>query len=1324
MVGEVSLDAPDLGAALAMLRKTALRLDPQGLRTKILLPNDQIRYLALDTTRTTEADIRRALDGTTPYAVDDLVYDFVRGGGRTYIAAVARETLEEAEAFAAEHRFSPVAFAGVPEDFTFVGEVFFGPTAIAPSLIAPGQTVERDKAPVRIGARRATIPLSVPVTVPPVTVPPAIPTVTVIPSVAPDATPAEPRPATPDSGPTAAVLRTDPPPTDTTATKAAPDPVTDPVPQTDLEPALAAEQTGVEPETGALGSEPVTADEAAHTEPESETDPENDTAEPAIAGKPDAGAPPVPELANISVANTAGPDIADDSEAAVSPDAEPASAPTSETTAAPASAPVPTPVMAPVMAPVSAPVSASVSTPVVAPISPLAPESAAAEGSAPVAPPPPAADPPPLARVTMDGIPDPETQPLSTAPVVTAPEATPEPIIPEPVFASRARALRAERSDGTTPVPGQSLAAPMPGQSPAALTESVQRPEAPQPAAAAPQSTPRAEPTFGRKRDAPAPLPGLATPASTASPRPGAAAPALIAGPATPAMTASSAASPVVSPPASTAPAPASPARVTIDPVARPILAGPDPLAKIAALRKGSSGAAMPGPLTRPALAVPTAAGTVGPRLNGTARPAEALPKTPAVSTVPPPPSDAAPITGRPKAAADLAKSPTPLMPGAPMASDVVLAKAAVTGAGVTALPEPAAPGNIFASRRAQVQPPIRAEAATPQRGKTRESVRDQRTRAARPVKGKPRFLGLILTLGLLLFLAAVAAWAAMTSETGLAGLFGRGTSTETAQTTAQPADPAIPATPEVSAAALTSPDTSDQMQTVLRPQVRPQSAEESLALSAEEALALSPEEALALSPEEALAIATALPDAVAAPDPALNALAATDLPDAALPDTGILAPDVAAAPDSTDPDRTDPDPAASDTGTAISPAEAERIYAATGVWLRAPRLPLMPQIDPIDITPSPALDLPGQPREPAVLPVLAGAGPDPVLMAQRDPPALGTVFERDAQGFIRATPEGTMTPDGILIFAGLPDIVPPTRPGTPEPDPVTEAAAPAETDLATPESGPATDPAADPAAEPEITAGGVGLASLRPVVRPAAIEEAAAAAPAVPDADAALPAFAGARPPLRPEGLAPEAEPEAAPEVAPETETDPASATVDETAIPDLESTLASIVAAAPDVPVDPLASLSPQAIATSRRPDVRPRNFDQVVASALSRQQGGQQAPAQAASLAAVAPAAVAAAAPAAVAPQIVAPTGPVPGGVAQAATMENAINLREINLIGVFGQSNDRTALVRMGNGRLIRVSVGDSLDGGQVVAIGDNILNYVKRGRTISLVIPSG
>ena len=150
-VGEVAVDAEDMAAQLAALRSTATALEPSGLRSKLLIPNDQIKYMTIDTAglsdqaRREQAEV--ALDGATPYAVEDLVFDISNDGPRTHIAAVARETLTEAEAFATEHRFHPVSFAAQSDDHDFTGEAFFGQTDSAPKWLEPGDSVERDKGP-------------------------------------------------------------------------------------------------------------------------------------------------------------------------------------------------------------------------------------------------------------------------------------------------------------------------------------------------------------------------------------------------------------------------------------------------------------------------------------------------------------------------------------------------------------------------------------------------------------------------------------------------------------------------------------------------------------------------------------------------------------------------------------------------------------------------------------------------------------------------------------------------------------------------------------------------------------------------------------------------------------------------------------------------------------------------------------------------------------------------------------------------------------------------------------------------------------------------
>ncbi len=154
LVGDVALDSPDLSGELGRLREMALALDASGLRTKLVIPNDQIKYIQFDTEGLGPEEVAdavaRHLDGATPYALDDLAYDWSISAGQVYVAAVARETLAEAEAFAVEHRFNPLAFVAKPENRDFVGEPWFGETAHAATSLPEGGFVERDTAAIRI----------------------------------------------------------------------------------------------------------------------------------------------------------------------------------------------------------------------------------------------------------------------------------------------------------------------------------------------------------------------------------------------------------------------------------------------------------------------------------------------------------------------------------------------------------------------------------------------------------------------------------------------------------------------------------------------------------------------------------------------------------------------------------------------------------------------------------------------------------------------------------------------------------------------------------------------------------------------------------------------------------------------------------------------------------------------------------------------------------------------------------------------------------------------------------------------------------------------
>jgi hypothetical protein len=630
---------------------------------------------------------------------------------------------------------------------------------------------------------------------------------------------------------------------------------------------------------------------------------------------------------------------------------------------------------------------------------------------------------------------------------------------------------------------------------------------------------------------------------------------------------------------------------------------------------------------------------------------------------------------GRPMPSLGASLAPIPPIPPLPSAAP----PAAAPAASPLAAKAKAIGGGLFASRRkaaapglAQALAPALAQAplpATPASApaKARDKGPFALFGAGRPdiapVGGKPKFLGLILTAFLLICLAVVAAWGAL-SESGLAGLW----------RSDPPAADVAPAPPSASETLLD-----------LMPAAEP-------------------------GADPAGTVPLTAPESPAQPDPG-----PTETPDPAPVDPAPAEPVapaeepvIAAAPEV--PEGSLATPPVGVAGDVLSPAEAERFYAATGVWLRAPRLPLLPQPDalgPLDVA---ATDPPLTRPEVAPLPALAVAAPDSTLPVQIDPPAPDTTFARDARGFILATEAGTLTPDGMLIYAGSPPVVPPSRTRTEAPAAVaTEPPPAADEGLVT---LPATGPEEAPVDEVLSTAGAVALDGLRPPVRPSdlAADLAADLAPPAEAEAAALVSFAGPRPPLRPEGLAPEAlaEEPVPEEVLPE---EIAEAPPEE---PDVQAALAAIVAAAPD----PLANATPQAVAQATRPDARPQNFDRVVEQAQTRIARSQTAAAASTVPEDGEPVAVASASVA------VAPTGPVPTSVATAATLENAINLRDVNLIGVYGRAADRRALVRLGNGRYVRVGVGDSLDGGQVASIGDNSLNYIKRGRTVTLEIPSG
>lgn len=155
LIGDVPLDDPALGEKLAVLRKTASDLEKGGLATKLIIPNSQILYTEVEAPGPDdikrEVQIRAGLEGLTPYQVGELVFDWRKAKGKmVQVAVLARETLDEAEQFAKEHRLNPVSFVARPKGKGFRGEVFFGKASSAAALLGPGENVEPDHEPVPV----------------------------------------------------------------------------------------------------------------------------------------------------------------------------------------------------------------------------------------------------------------------------------------------------------------------------------------------------------------------------------------------------------------------------------------------------------------------------------------------------------------------------------------------------------------------------------------------------------------------------------------------------------------------------------------------------------------------------------------------------------------------------------------------------------------------------------------------------------------------------------------------------------------------------------------------------------------------------------------------------------------------------------------------------------------------------------------------------------------------------------------------------------------------------------------------------------------------
>ena len=354
---------------------------------------------------------------------------------------------------------------------------------------------------------------------------------------------------------------------------------------------------------------------------------------------------------------------------------------------------------------------------------------------------------------------------------------------------------------------------------------------------------------------------------------------------------------------------------------------------------------------------------------------------------------------------------------------------------------------------------------------------------------------------------------------------------------------------------------------------------------------------------------------------------------------------------------------------------ETEQFYAVNGIWQRAPEaLPAPSATDAVEDIYTASIDrvIPVFDAFALATPAALPDGEVPQRFAS--PPPFGTTFAVNPDGLVAPSADGALTADGVRVVLGTPPILPIPR---------DREDAPEETELASAETDilgtfrPTERPDDLQETRERQVLGGFSrteLAGFRPTTRPPSVQDVALAARAAEERQAEALAAA---------------------------ESASAAVTEGREALIDLDGSNGALIQ---------LAGASDLAISRSNVPRLRPADIEDLVARAQRANEGSSGATITTAS---------------APAPQSSsAPSIPSNASVSRAATMNNAISLRNINLIGVSGSESSRRALVRLASGRFVTVTIGDRLDGGRVAAIGAGSLQYVKNGRNITLDVPQG
>ncbi|SEL56712.1 hypothetical protein [Jannaschia helgolandensis] len=371
--------------------------------------------------------------------------------------------------------------------------------------------------------------------------------------------------------------------------------------------------------------------------------------------------------------------------------------------------------------------------------------------------------------------------------------------------------------------------------------------------------------------------------------------------------------------------------------------------------------------------------------------------------------------------------------------------------------------------------------------------------------------------------------------------------------------------------------------------------------------------------------------------------------------------------------------------------AGADGTFETPGAFDTVTALPDAPQAqDPEDIYVA-SIDPAVRVGDAVALP--QSAPPADTFSPQTVPAPAGTEFPTATNGLVVASAKGTLAPGGYTVVSGRPQVFPVPRPQTSAAQVATRSAEDEAQRVVLLRTRPTQRPNDAEERVERVLFNGMTQAELtrvQPRQRPASIIAASAAQS---ETQAAATARAAS---------------EAAAAVA---ASDEQNAAV-QAAAAAAAASLANRSSAAPT---------SRLALAESNRPRTRPRSVEREAAQIVTQRREQATVASASTSSATAAPQATSRA-PAAQASSTRQTIRSAGGSVARAATQSNAIHLREINLIGIYGRPTDRRALVRMSNGRYVKVKVGDRLDRGRVTAIGESELSYQKRGRNIVLRMP--